>query len=62
MAKPELKVELEIDETADLLPFFTLDDPVSGVLDNTDYPLGGLQFFDVSEHVAGFSSSRGISP
>ena len=41
MAKPTLKVELEVDETADLLPFFTLDDPVSGVLDNTEYPVCG---------------------
>jgi len=61
MAKPTLKVELEVDETADLVPFFTLDDPVSGVLDNTEYPLGGLQFFDVTEYVAGASVSRGIS-
>jgi hypothetical protein len=61
MAKPTLKVELEVDETADLLPFFTLDDATSGVLDNTEYPLGGLTFFDVTEFVAGASVSRGIS-
>jgi hypothetical protein len=61
MAKPTLKVELEVDETADLIPFFTLDDPVSGVLDNTEFPLGGLLFFDVTEYVAGASVSRGIS-
>jgi hypothetical protein len=61
MAKPTLKVELQIDETADLLPFFTLDDPVAGVLDNTDYPLGGLQFVDVTQYVAGVTTRRGIS-
>lgn len=61
MAKPDLKVELEIDETAALLPFFTLDDPVSGVLDNTTYPLGGLTFYDVTQYVAGVTSRRGIS-
>ncbi len=61
MAKPTLKVELEVDETADLIPFFTLDNAVSGVLDNTEYPLGGLTFFDVTEYVAGASVSRGIS-
>jgi hypothetical protein len=61
MSKPTLKVELEVDETANLFPFFTLDDPVSGVLDNIEFPLGGLLFFDVTEHVAGASVSRGIS-
>ena len=61
MSKPTLKVELEIDETANLLPFFTLDDVTSGVLDNTEYPLGGLTFFDVTDYVAGASVSRGIS-
>lgn len=61
MAKPTLKVELEVDENANLQPFFTLDDPVAGLLDNTGYPLGGLTFFDVTEYVAGASVSRGIS-
>ena len=61
MSKPTLKVELEIDETANLLPFFTLDDATSGVLDNAEYPLGGLTFFDVTDYVAGASVSRGIS-
>jgi hypothetical protein len=61
MSKPTLKVELEVDETANLQPFFTLDDPISGVLDNTEFPLGGLTFFDVTEYVAGASVSRGIS-
>ena len=61
MSKPTLKVELEVDETANLLPFFTLDNATSGVLDNTEYPLGGLTFFDVTEYVAGASVSRGIS-
>lgn len=61
MSKPTLKVELEVDETANLQPFFTLDNATSGVLDNTEYPLGGLTFFDVTEYVAGASVSRGIS-
>lgn len=61
MAKPTVKVELEVDENADLVPFFTLDDAVAGVLDNTTYPLGGLTFFDVTEYVASVSTSRGIS-
>jgi hypothetical protein len=61
MSKPTLKVELEVDENANLIPFFTLDNATSGVLDNTEYPLGGLLFFDVTEYVAGASVSRGIS-
>lgn len=61
MAKPTTTVELEIDETADLQPFFTLDDPIAGVLDNTNYPLGGLTFIDITEYVASISTSRGIS-
>lgn len=61
MAKPNLVVEIEVDETADLVPFFTLNDPITGVLDNPDYPLGGLTFIDVTEHVASVSVSRGIS-
>lgn len=61
MSKPTLKVELEVDENANLIPFFTLDNAISGVLDNTEFPLGGLLFFDVTEYVAGASVSRGIS-
>lgn len=38
---------------------FVLDDPVAGVLDNTEYPLGGLGFVDVSEYVNTVSSARG---
>jgi hypothetical protein len=60
MAKPTLTVEIEVDENANLLPFFTLDDPVSGLLDG-EIGLGGLTFVDVSDYVAGVSVSRGIS-
>jgi hypothetical protein len=60
MAKPTLTVEIEVDENANLLPFFTLDDPVSGLLDGS-IGLGGLSFVDVSEYVAGVTVSRGIS-
>lgn len=38
---------------------FVLDDPVAGVLDNTEYPLGGLSFVDVSDKVREVSSVRG---
>ena len=61
MSKPTLTVEIEVDENSNLQPFFTLDDAVAGLLDNTDFPLGGLTFFDVSQYVAGVSVTRGIS-
>lgn len=38
---------------------FVLDDPVAGVLDNTEYGLGGLGFVDVSEYVRALNISRG---
>lgn len=38
---------------------FVLDDPVAGVLDNTEYRLGGLNFIDVSERVNTLSIRRG---
>lgn len=61
MAKPTLTVELEVDPNANLQPFFTLDSATLGVLDGADSILGGLQFFDVSEYVAGVSVNRGVS-
>jgi len=61
VSKPTLTVEIEVDENSNLQPFFTLDDAVAGKLDNTDFPLGGLTFFDVSQYVAGVSVTRGIS-
>jgi hypothetical protein len=60
MSKPTLSVEIEVDENANLLPFFTLNDPDAGVLDGP-IGLGGLSFVDVSEYVVGVSISRGIS-
>ena len=38
---------------------FILDDPVAGVLDNTEYTLGGLDFVDVSAFVRELDSGRG---
>lgn len=43
------------------LDFFVLDDPVKGLLDNTQYLLGGVLFFDVTEKVLNYSISRGKS-
>jgi hypothetical protein len=38
---------------------FILDDPVAGVLDNTEYPLGGIEFVDVTDKVRTVSTARG---
>lgn len=38
---------------------FVLDDPVAGVLDNTEYTLGGQSFVDVSDKMVRLSTSRG---
>ena len=38
---------------------FTFDDPVAGVLDNTDFVLGGVTFEDVTSRVRSLSISRG---
>lgn len=40
---------------------FVLDDPVAGVLDGTDYGLGGLNYVDVSDKVSSVSITRGKS-
>lgn len=55
---PEVKVEIEVDPSAVLQPFFTLDDSESGVL-NGDFGLGGLTYADVSEYIQAVSVSRG---
>lgn len=48
-----LAVELAISKA------FTLDDPVAGVLDNTDFVLGGVEFVDVTDSVTSLSLGRG---
>jgi len=48
-----LSVELGISKA------FTLDDPVAGVLDNTDFVLGGVEFVDVTNKVRSVSLARG---
>ena len=61
MALPVEKVELGFDANG---PgnFFTLDDAVKGVLDNTSYVLsGGNNFYDVSAYVMGITVNRGKS-
>lgn len=40
---------------------FILDDPVAGVLDNTDYTLSGIVWSDITDHLIGLSIARGKS-
>jgi hypothetical protein len=61
MSIPATTVELGFDLSALGGPFFILDDPVQGVLDNTEYTLGGTLFYDVSEFVRNVSVRRGKS-
>ena len=43
------------------LDFFVLDDAQKGLLDNTEFLLGGVIFFDVTDKVIGFDIQRGKS-
>ena len=62
MAKPDQKIEIGFDLTQNNVgPYFRLDDPIAGVLDNTQYLLGGTIFFDVTNKVKEFSITRGKS-
>lgn len=55
---PDVRVEIEVDPSAGLQPFFTLDDAVTGVLDG-DFGLGGLAYADISLYVQSVSVERG---
>lgn len=57
----EPKVEVGFDLTTGVGPFLTLDDPVSGKLDDSDWTLGGTIFYDVTEYVRDISITRGRS-
>jgi hypothetical protein len=61
MVAPITKVELGLDlGTRD--PFsFVLDDPVKGLLDSTEYTLGGSRFFDITERLLAVRTRRGKS-
>jgi len=60
MTMPTQKVEIGFDLTeTDTGPFFRLDDAVQGVLDNTEYTLGGTLFYDVTERVKSVAIQRG---
>jgi len=60
MVAPVEKIELGFDQSFSANPnFFTLNDAVKGELDNTSYPLAGLQFVDVTARVRNYSINRG---
>jgi len=60
MAIPQPKVEVGFDLTESPIgPFFALDDPVRGVLDNTEWLLGGTIFVDITESARTIDISRG---
>lgn len=63
MTIPNEKVEVGFEISPSGAVLFTLDDPIKGQLDNTEYTLGGtqLQFLDITDRVRNFSISRGRS-
>jgi hypothetical protein len=61
MAVPSTTVEIGFDLSSLGGPFFTLDDAVQGVLDNTSFTLGGSLFYDVSQYLIEVNSDRGRS-
>ena len=61
MGVPETKVFIAFDLSALGGPYFTLDDSIKGLLDNSLYPLAGELFEDVTSKVKSVSISRGKS-
>jgi len=60
MAVPTPLVEIGFDLTeTGTGPFFRLDDPVKGKLDNTSWLLGGTLFYDVTDKVRSIAIKRG---
>lgn len=56
---PGTKVEVAFELTIGDTPYFRLDDPVKGKLDNTSYRLAGPIWIDISDKVANVSIKRG---
>ena len=59
MPEPAVKVELGANLGQRDTTRFVLDDVVKGVLDNTEYTLGGDRFFDITDRLISASTSRG---
>jgi hypothetical protein len=61
MAAPSIKVELGLN-LGNNDPFaFRLDDAIKGVLDNTEFGLGGEKLFDISSRLVSVVVRRGKS-
>jgi hypothetical protein len=59
MSAPVVKVELGLN-LGQSDPFsFVLDSPTKGLLDNTEFTLGGDRFFDITDRLIGATVSRG---
>jgi hypothetical protein len=60
LSQPVQKVEIGFDLTeSGTGPFFRLDDAIEGVLDNTEFLLGGTLFYDVTNLVQSIAIQRG---
>ena len=56
---PETRVEVAFELTVGDTPYFRLDDPVKGVLDNPDYRLAGPIWIDITSKVGAVNIKRG---
>jgi len=61
MTAPAMKVELGLDLGGNDPFAFRLNDAIKGVLDNTDYTLGGEKLFDISSRLVSVAVRRGKS-
>jgi hypothetical protein len=61
MSVPVVKVELGADLGRRDAETFTLDDEIKGLLDNTEFTLGGTRFFDITDRLISVSTQRGKS-
>jgi hypothetical protein len=59
MTMPTPLVEIGFDIVGANAPFFTLDDPTKGRLDNTEFRLSGTIFYDVTDKVKSIATRRG---
>jgi len=59
LSQPVQKVEIGFDILSVGGPYFVLDDPVKGQLNNTQWLLGGALFFDVTDKVQSVAIQRG---
>jgi len=58
---PDQLVEIGFELVLPTGPYFTLDDPIKGQLDNTTYTLAGFQYYDITNYVTSIEVTRGKS-